>query len=227
MRCEYTYAVPAELRGRVLPGTRVAVPFGSGREVGVVVEIRDATDVPPRRLKAVLRLLDDEPVVDADMLRLTGWIAERYACSWGEALAAILPAPLKRERGARRVMLASASPGASSSDLDELEKANAKQHRLLRTLIEVGAPVEARDLLRRMNLSDSPLRTLARKGLVQLTHADVKPDELLSARAERKRPEALTGEQARAVDAITAAVEARAGRTFLLHGVTSSGKTEV
>ena len=95
--CLFTYAVPLELRARVEPGVRVAVPFGHRREMGVVVGSLSAPPPAAPRLKALLRVLDEEPLIDAAMLELTRWIAEEYACSWGEALAAVLPTALKRE----------------------------------------------------------------------------------------------------------------------------------
>ena len=99
---------------RVSPGSRVVVPFGTTRQVGVVVGVHGESDFPRRRLRGILEVLDAEPVVDAELLGLTRWIAERYASSWGEALAAVLPAPLKRETAPRRVF--------GDPDLNVLEK---------------------------------------------------------------------------------------------------------
>jgi primosomal protein N' (replication factor Y) len=195
--------------------------------VGVVVATRERTELAAGRIKPLHRLLDEEPVVGEDMLALTAWIAKRYGCSWGEALAAILPAPLKREAGPRRILMAQAAATVRPEDLAALEQESAKQHRVLRTLLEIGAPIEARELLRRMNVSQSPLETLARKGLVRLELVESRPDELLSARAERPRHARLTSDQERAVAEIAAALEAARGRTFLLQGITGSGKTEV
>ena len=227
MRCEFSYGVPPELRGSVRPGMRVAVPFARGREVGVVVRVQDTCDVPRARLKSIARLLDDEPVAGEDMLALTAWIAERYAASWGEALAAVLPAPLKREGGTRKVLTAWAAESVGPEELASLETRHPKQHRLLRNLLDLGQPVEARDLLRRLNLSDSPLKTLVRRGWVLTRRVDARPDELLSSRVERPRPERLTDDQARAVAAIVPELEAGRHQSFLLRGVTGSGKTEV
>ena len=227
MRREYTYAVPEHLRGVVQAGTRVAVPFAGRRVVGVVVAVHDTSDVPPKRLKPVARLLDEEPVVDSVLLDLAAWIAERYACSWGEALAAILPAPLKREAGSRRVVFVKASGGVGKAELTELEQRFPKQHRLLRTLVDIGEEVEARDLLRQLNLSESPLRTLERKGWVLTRKVVVRPDELLSSLADRPRHENLTDDQIKAIGQIVGAIDARKGATVLLWGVTGSGKTEV
>ncbi|MEM7310851.1 MAG: primosomal protein N' [Planctomycetota bacterium] len=227
MRREYTYAVPEPLRGAVRAGMRVAVPFARGREVGVVVRTADRCDVPAGRLRPLARVLDDEPVAGAGMLGLTRWISERYGCSWGEALAAVLPAPLKRESGTRKVLFVEAAQGVGKEQLEELEERFEKQHRLLRTLLEIGAPVEARDLLRRLNLSDSPLRSLERRAWVRTTRVDARPDELLSSEAERPTHRELTSDQARAVDAIVGQVASGEHRAFLLWGVTGSGKTEV
>ena len=115
MRRQYTYSVLARHAGRVAPGVRVAVPLGPRREVGVVVAVATASDVPAARLKAVLEVLDDGPIVGAELLELTAWIAREYACAWGEALAAALPAALKRERARRTVArnsVATLAPGS-------------------------------------------------------------------------------------------------------------------
>jgi primosomal protein N' (replication factor Y) len=112
MRCEFTYAVPDELAGVVATGARVAVPFGPQRVVGVVTALREqAPDLDARRVRWLSRVLDEEPVVGPELFELTRWIAERWACSWGEALAAVLPGSLKHETGRKRVAIARATDG--------------------------------------------------------------------------------------------------------------------
>jgi primosomal protein N' (replication factor Y) len=225
---EFTYGVPPELADRVAVGARVAVPFGRRREVGVCVGTPSSTDVPPARLRPIADVLDPEPVVDGELLELTRWMAGYYACSWGEALAALLPAGLKREGGGRKVSWVRPAEGIGREELASLEERWPQQHRTLRTLLDASGPLERQELLNRTNLSVSPLTTLVRKGWVMVERVDAEPDELLTApSAERTRPERLTDAQAAAVTHIGEYLAERRAATVLLYGVTGSGKTEV
>jgi hypothetical protein len=227
LRQTFTYLCEPGAHEGAAPGVRVRVPFGQRKEVGVVVGLSSDVDLPSGRLRAIESVLDDQPVVSAELLELTRWISEEYACGWGEALAAVLPAPLKHARGSRKVTLIRATDGATPEVLEELEERFAKQHRLLRQLVEIGGEVEARDLLRKLDLSNAPLDTLVKKGLVEKRAVEQELAALLTGDRERERPEQLSPDQAKAVAAITASVDTRAGDAYLLHGVTGSGKTEV
>ncbi len=225
VRCEFTYGVPDELVTRVARGMRVAVPFGPKREVGVVVGLSDEPS-GKGRAKAIADLLDEETLVGEDLLALTKWMASEYACSWGEALLAVLPAALKREKGEARVVVVSVAPGVGERELAEIEVRWPRQHRLLRTLLEIGGPIERRELERRLNLSDSPARSLARRGWVTIERV-AREDDLMAGASDRVRPERLTERQRTAVDAMLAPLEDGRHAGFLLEGVTGSGKTEV
>ncbi|UCF03985.1 MAG: primosomal protein N' [bacterium] len=90
----FTYEVPDELAGAVLPGCRVLVPFGRRRMTGYVTGVRKRR--PSRvRLRTVTALVDEEPVLDEDILWLARWMAEYYVHPLGEVLKAVLPAGLK------------------------------------------------------------------------------------------------------------------------------------
>jgi primosomal protein N' (replication factor Y) len=227
MRCEFTYRVPDSLRTRVAPGVRVAVPFGPRQELGVVVALRSSAPLADDKLKPIARALDAEPLIDAGLLELTRWISDHYACSWGEALSAVLPSALQRDAERRGIWMASAAQPDDADAIAALEESHPKQFRMLRTLRDVGAPIELRDLCRRLNLSDAVARSLQRKGFIRLERAAGIVDPFAKPAAARHRPSRLSDEQQSALDAIAARLAERRAETFLLHGVTGSGKTEV
>ena len=90
----YSYKIPAELEERIQPGMRVMVPFGAGnrRCDGIVLSVAPRSD--EMRLKSVLALLDDEPVLDQDGIRLALWVRDQWFCTVYEAVRAMLPAGL-------------------------------------------------------------------------------------------------------------------------------------
>jgi primosomal protein N' (replication factor Y) len=77
------------LRHRVRPGCRILVPFGSRRLTGVVVRCHD--DPPGVETREALRLIDAEPVLDAELLALGKWISGYYCAPLGEVLRGMLP----------------------------------------------------------------------------------------------------------------------------------------
>ena len=91
----YDYLVDKELWARVVPGVRVLVPFSAGnrRTEGLVLALEEAAP-PDRRLKAILAVLDEAPVLDREGRRLCLWMRERFFCTLYDAARAMLPAGL-------------------------------------------------------------------------------------------------------------------------------------
>ena len=85
----FTYALPQTLEHRVKAGCRLLVPFGSRTLTGVVV--RSPTVKPDQNPREALKLMDEEPVLDEDLLHLGVWIAEYYCAPIGEVLKGMLP----------------------------------------------------------------------------------------------------------------------------------------
>ena len=86
---------PAASAHLIHPGTRVRVPFGRQRLVGVVMEIADSSELPPERLKPILEVLDPQPILDPAALGLLRWAAEYYHHPVGEVVSAAMPKALR------------------------------------------------------------------------------------------------------------------------------------
>jgi primosomal protein N' (replication factor Y) (superfamily II helicase) len=230
---EFTYAVPESLRDELAPGRRVRVPFGPRTMAGWCVGFAEAPDVGedgrPVETKEVLALLDDGPLVDPEMLALARWIADTYSCSWGEALSACVPGGVRSEKADATVLTARLAVPREKALAEALacEAKHVKRARVLRVLAEHEDGLALRDLVRSAQCTDSPVRTLARRGLVELGERVLDLDPFAGAAPEPPADVVLTPEQRRALDAVSHALAARRAKSFLLLGVTGSGKTEV
>ncbi|HEY5790274.1 MAG TPA: primosomal protein N', partial [Gammaproteobacteria bacterium] len=100
LRRLFDYLPPAAGGALPAPGSRVLVPFGRRRLVGLVVGVAPASEQPEAALRAVLEVLDRSPLLRADELSLLTWSAAYYHHPLGEVLAAALPAALRQGRPA-------------------------------------------------------------------------------------------------------------------------------
>lgn len=90
----YDYLIPAELVDSLHPGMRVAIPFGKGNRTGdgIVLSLADREDTA--KLKYILALLDDEPMLDGAFIQMALWMREQYFCTVYDAVRIMLPAGL-------------------------------------------------------------------------------------------------------------------------------------
>lgn len=101
MRQTFTYRLPENLRENVKIGSRLLVPFGKRNLTGYTVELHQELDegleIEAENIKDAIELLDEEPLLTDEILRLTQWTADYYSASWGEVLKASLPAGVNVE----------------------------------------------------------------------------------------------------------------------------------
>jgi primosomal protein N' (replication factor Y) len=219
-----TFTYEAEDPLALSPGRRLLVPFGRRQAIGI--SLGAAAAAPEGRLRKVVQVLDDAPVFSEDLLALLRFAADHYLYPLGEALRGALPPDLGKVPQAPR---AERAPGPDLATLlvGGLEAAEAlrrapKQLALVSHLEAVGGTAHLTELRRAVPDALPLLRRLEARGFVQLTTAD-RPQaaEPFSAATHPH----LTPAQQAALEAISASAGAYA--TFLLLGVTGSGKTEV
>lgn len=87
----FSYEIPEEFSDKISPGVRVVVPFGRGnkKRIGLVFEITD--EIPEKKCKSVFGVVDDEPVISVELLRLCEWLRDNTFCTYYDAFRAILP----------------------------------------------------------------------------------------------------------------------------------------
>ncbi len=205
------------------PGVRWWIPFGRRRMVGVLLEVRDRSDLPDARLRTAITPIDPVPVLDPPLLALLRWAADYYRHPPGEVIAAALPAPLRTGAAALETERRWALTAAARTG--ELPPLSARAHRLRETVAALER-VESADEASLAALSPrwrEHLRELEKRGWVAPL-AIAAATNVAAPPIAREGPAPTPGQQ-HAIDVIGAATGRFA--PFLLHGVTGSGKTEV
>src|ERR1700690_3412677 len=230
----FTYAVPDGLAQGAIPGARVVCSFGARRLVGVVLGLRQGD--PPDRIKALARVVDEEPAIPEDLLAFLRDLASYYFAPIGEVVRLALP-PVERATAIELSdpTLFSDAPGIGGRRVQwvvptaRVELAGALRGQAAAVLGQVraaGAEPIAR-LEQRWGNARSAVKKLVELGLVSLDQRAVPSDPFFAESAPRDLPHEATPAQTAAIDAIVARLQEGKACTLLLHGVTGSGKTEV
>ena len=231
--------VPAEVRnsGQALPqwlvGCRVKVPFGANRHyIGVVCRVH-ASRPDAYVVKDIVEVLDAAPLVSAVQLEFWQWISDYYLCTPGEVMNAALPAGFRSEDAYRPKTVAwlqLADEYAADSDLSALTdslRAARRQAEALQLFLQMSHngtdPLLKSDFLEQSGVSPAALKALSDKGILQISRQPV--SRLKSYGSECQPMNALTAPQQTALEQIRQQWQQH--DICLLHGCTSSGKTEI
>ena len=231
----FTYSVPSSLEGQVRRGLRVSVPFGRNKTyVGIIASTHgDCVSPSAPQIKPILQLLDTFPILLETQLRLWHWISDYYMSPIGEVYKAALPSGLKAEDGYRpktetyiRLTPKFRNEQALHIALDMLQRAPSQQKAFIDylTLSSQGDEEITRDELLNQGHSLTTVTALVKRGLLETYEQEVgRLNHGGEPHLENIKP--LSAEQQDAYNQIQFSFLKK--NVTLLHGVTSSGKTEI
>ena len=240
LRKEFDYSIPHELLGQVDVGSRVQVPFGARKVLGVVTAV--AEESAHANLKPILKIIGAQTLVTAKVLKLARWIGEYYCCAPETALKSVLPEAVRREDASwRERLFIRALPAVG-----EFPKLPKRQQDVW-NLIEERREILLSELVELAGTTSATVRKLEDRGLVTITNEVSERDPYANETILASQPIILNPAQAVALEKIKAAMAKHEdgglkiedspakpsstihppSSTFLLHGVTGSGKTEV
>ena len=225
LRKEFDYSIPPALVGQIEIGTRVQAPFGARKIFGTVTAL--AEESAHANLKPILRVVGAQTLVTPKILKLARWIGEYYCCAPEIALKSVLPEVVrKKEEGWKKQLFVRALPSASA--FPELPK----RQQQVWNIIEERREMLLTELLELAETTAATIRKLEDRGLVEITSEITERDPYAREHILPTHPLTLNNTQAKALEAVKAAMnyeskDSAISLTFLLHGVTGSGKTEI
>ena len=201
----FQYRIPEELTEIIQVGSRVTVPFGKGNAVrtGYVVSKTTVPSYPPERIKLIQDVVPGAVSVQEQMILLAWWMKERYGSTMNQALKTVLPVKAQVAPKEERTIVSLKSRDELLELLCEAEKKKYKARiRLYKALLENGE-LPYRLTAEKLGITAAMLKPLAEKGIVAL-------------KTEKKSR-----------DPVKEYVQETLRVTYLLYGITGSGKTEV
>ena len=225
----FQYSIPDELLCDIRPGVCVDIPFGSRTITGYVIEVTDKPEYDPARTKPLIGIKADSVAVEAKLIALAAWIRRNYGSTMNQALKTVIPVKKQaKEQVSRSIALKIDKVKARAQlALCEAKKQKAKA-RLFRALIDAddGARLEYSFVTGKLSVSAATIRALEQSGFIEvITQSGYRnPVEHMSVDTYDK---VLNAAQQSVVDAIEGDIAAGLRNTYLIKGVTGSGKTEV
>ena len=226
----FQYRIPERLRGKVEVGTPVEIPFGKGNTLrkGYVIELTDEPNWEPDKIKEITGIRQDAVNAEDISIKLAAWMKEHYGSTFSAALKTVLPANKKQTRQTHKfVSLRMNVREATEYYYECVRKKQKARERILKEILETPDERIPYELItNKLNVSAATLKSLADQGIIRIDEEEYfrKP---VAGDSSRYGAKVLSQEQQEIVSSFAKDYDEGKRDTYLIHGITGSGKTEV
>ena len=220
---KFSYLPPKNNSNLLKQGSRVLVPFGKRTLVGVVWSFSERDKSLKRKYKHIKEVLDEVPLLDTNSIHLAEWSSRYYHYPLGEIISYFFPPSLRKGKEAKFRESQYLELTSKGSFLEEESLSRAPIQQKLISILKDKKEITLK-AAQAFGVSNAAVNGLIEKGFVNRFSRELSPYKKLENK-QLSSPKQLNPEQHKAVNAIKKAKDKNT--TFLLDGITGSGKTEV
>lgn len=224
----FEYRIPDHLEEKAALGKTVVIPFGAGNRTrtGYIVGLKQQPDFDPSKIKAVLEIRDNEIESQRRLIELAVWMKQEYGCTMIQALKTVLPMQEKMQREEERTVRLMVDKEQAIFRLKEYEEKHYKaKARILARLLKEDS-ISYSVLRKEEKISSSTLESMEKDGVLEIISNHVYRNPVKDP-MNTHQIHPLNGGQQLIYEEFCRDYDADIRKTYLLYGVTGSGKTEV
>ncbi len=225
----FQYKVPEQWKEELSVGMQVEIPFGKGsrKTTGYVVELTDTPEYDLEKMKEITRIVEGSIPIESQLIALAGWMRKNYGGTMNHALKTVLPIKQKTKEKKQRFVKLELNKKEAEEQLAVFEKKNHKARaRLLLALME-QSPLPYEVVTGKLNITASVVRAMRELSVLSVEEKRKYRSPFGEEVKQEKKQVTLNQEQQKIVEGVWQEVLEGKNRTWLIHGVTGSGKTAV
>ncbi len=226
----FQYKIPERLRGHVDVGDCVQVPFGRGdtQRKGYVIELTDEPNWDVDKIKEISGVVTDSVSAEDISIKLAAWMRSHYGSTMIAALKTVLPSGKKMKRQVHKfVSLRLPEREATETYYESVRKKQKARERVLKELLDnPGERIPYELITEKLNVASTTLTSMSNAGIIKIDSEEYYRNPIAGT-TSRYEDKVLSPEQQHIVDTVRKDYDEGKRDTYLIHGITGSGKTEV
>lgn len=224
----FQYRIPEELEEVLQVGMQVNVPFGKGNRMltGYIIEITEVPEFDVTKIKSVVGVVDGKVKAEGRLIQLAAWIRRNYGSTMNQALKTVIPIKESMKQKEKKAVKLTIPIEEAQTYLAEFErKHNSARVRLMKALME-DEIIEYSLVTGKLNVTAQTVKAFENMGIIAISTEEYYRNPI-KIHPQKEVRNVLNDSQQYITNAIKEDLDANRQETYLIHGVTGSGKTEV
>ena len=224
----FQYKIPSAMQGDLLEGMQVEAPFGRGNRVitGYVVALSDKPKFDPAKTKEIIRIVHDATSIDNQLIQLAGWMKRNVGGTMNQALKTVIPVKEKSKAIVKKTVVLNISQDELKDEYASLigrARHSISKERLMQALMD-NDEIPWEVITKKLNVGSGVIRDFEKNGIVRVRTENTYRNPITHLQGDEKKL-TLNDDQLRICNRFKDEYSARDYGTYLVYGVTGSGKT--